>query len=115
MSNQNIITNNSGIPPPTADSDIYNDTCLEHNNKFCLYCDTCKKNLCELCLESKSHEEHNKIYLYEFSNQNFRGSSNFEIPAQNYEKNAFGDDMEDYFEQRDLSNGKENDLVKEIN
>ena len=114
MSNQNIITNNSGIPPPTADSDIYNDTCLEHNSKFCLYCDTCKKNLCELCLESKSHEEHNKIYLYEFSNQNFRGSSNFEIPAQNYEKNAFGDDMEDYFEQRDLSNGKENDLVKEI-
>ena len=43
MSNQNIITNNSGIPPPTADSDIYNDTCLEHNSKFCLYCDTCKK------------------------------------------------------------------------
>ena len=42
MSNQNIITNNSGIPPPTADSDIYNDTCLEHNSKFCLYCDLFK-------------------------------------------------------------------------
>ena len=48
-------------------NEINDDTCLVHkaNNKFISYCFDCKCHLCEECLKSRTHFNHNKNNIIE--------------------------------------------------
>ena len=48
------------------DKSNINEICKNHNNKENIsYCFDCKCHLCKECLKSKSHKNHNKLYLIE--------------------------------------------------
>lgn len=37
--------------------------CITHKKDYILYCINCNKNLCEICIDSVIHKEHEKIYF----------------------------------------------------
>ena len=41
------------------------DKCDMHNNKYTIYCINCKCHLCNECLKTRMHKNHNRIYLEE--------------------------------------------------
>ena len=47
------------------DNKNLNDICEKHNNQYTFYCLDCKYHICEKCISSKFHKEHNKRYLKE--------------------------------------------------
>ena len=51
---------------------INNDRCIDknHNSKYKIFCLDCNKHLCEACLKSRNHINHNKKILIEMQPSN---------------------------------------------